>query len=194
LRTTASPQEQREAIVAAATKEFGQVGVRRSSLDAIARRANVSRSTLYRRFPTKEELLYAVVSRATESIFADLKRQTAGMTVQQQMVQTFCLAVRETKSNQVLHQLMVVEPDTLGALLGFLGPGMPALLNRVVELAVDQALNAGAQMPEHDLRVYVELLVRFTTSLMNSPSTLVDLDDPTATRRFAEKYLAPMIW
>ncbi|WP_161630292.1 TetR/AcrR family transcriptional regulator [Mycobacterium sp. UM_CSW] len=194
MRTTASPQEQEEAILAAATEEFGRVGVRRSNLNAVARRANVSRSTLYRRFPTKEELLYAVVGRLTESIFAELQHHTTGMTAKQLVVEVFCIAVRETTSNPVLHQLMVAEPDTLAALLGFFGPGMSAVLDRAVELAVAQAINAGAKMPPADLRIVVELMIRLTTSLMNSPSAILDADDPAAARQFAQKFFAPMIW
>ena len=149
---------------------------------------------MYRRFPTKEDLLYAVVRQLTETVLADFADKTDGMTLPQAVVEVFCAAVQETKNNPVLRQLTVAEPDTLGALLGFVGPGMDVLLSHVVELAVEQARHAGAQMSDRDLRVAVEMVVRLTTSLMNSPSPLIDLDDAVDTRKFAEQFLAPMIW
>ncbi len=62
-RNTDDPELQEEAILTAAAQEFTEVGVRKASVDEIARRAEVSRSTLYRRFPNKESLLVAVATR-----------------------------------------------------------------------------------------------------------------------------------
>ena len=182
------------AILSVAAEEFGRVGVRRSSLAAIAMQAGVSRSTMYRRFPTKEDLLYAVVRELTETVLAGFAEKTVGLSPSQAVVEVFCAAVQETKTNPVLRQLTVAEPDTLGALLGFVGPGMDVLLGHVVDLAVAQARQAGAQRGDRDLRVAFEMVIRLTTSLMNSPSALIDLDDAADTRKFAEQFLAPMIW
>jgi TetR/AcrR family transcriptional regulator len=194
LRTTASPQEQEALILAAAAEEFARVGVRRSSLALVADQAGVSRRTLYRRFPTKEDLLYAVVSDLAGSILAELAHTVSGLGVPDTVVEVFCIAVQKAKTDGILRQLTVSEPQTLGALLGFVGPDMNLILGKVIDLAVLQARRAGASMDERQLRIAVEAMIRLTTSLMNSPSAVVDLDDPAAARAYAAQILAPMIW
>lgn len=181
-------------ILAAAADEFSRVGVRRSSLASVADQAGVSRRTLYRRFPTKEDLLYAVVSDLAGSILGELAHTMAGLTAGDAVVEVFCVAVQKVKTDHLLHQLMVSEPQTLGALLGFVGPDMNAILSKVIDLAVEQSRRAGASMDERQLRIAIEAMIRLTTSLMNSPSAVVDLDDPAAARAYAVQILAPMIW
>ena len=51
-------------ILDAAVAEFEQHGIRRVALDDVARRAGVSRTTIYRRFANRDELVAAVVERA----------------------------------------------------------------------------------------------------------------------------------
>ncbi|MCV7252906.1 transcriptional regulator, TetR family [Mycolicibacterium fluoranthenivorans] len=170
------------------------MGVRRSSLALVADQAGVSRRTLYRRFPTKEDLLYAVVSDLAGSILAELAQTVSGLGVRDTVVEVFCIAVQKAKTEGVLRQLTVSEPQTLGALLGFVGPDMNLILGKVIDLAVLQARRAGASMDEQQLRIAVEAMIRLTTSLMNSPSAVVDLDDPAAARAYAVQILAPMVW
>lgn len=50
------------AILAAATREFFRSGFEDARMDTIAEAAGVSKSTLYERYPTKQELLRAVIA------------------------------------------------------------------------------------------------------------------------------------
>jgi AcrR family transcriptional regulator len=52
-----------ERILDAAVAEFERHGFRRVALDDVARRAGVSRTTIYRRFANRDELVAAVVER-----------------------------------------------------------------------------------------------------------------------------------
>src|SRR3954451_23796338 len=56
------PDEISTSIIAAARAEFEQYGIRRANVEQVARRAGVSRGTLYRRFPSERDLVRAVVS------------------------------------------------------------------------------------------------------------------------------------
>lgn len=56
-RNTDSRPEQQAAILKAAAEEVALVGVGRANMDVIARQAGVSRSTLYRRYPSRDALI-----------------------------------------------------------------------------------------------------------------------------------------
>lgn len=57
------------AILDAAVQEFERHGFRRVALDDVARRAKVSRTTIYRRFAGRDELVAAVIDRENEALF-----------------------------------------------------------------------------------------------------------------------------
>src|SRR6202521_6278625 len=60
------------AILDAAVVEFEQHGFRRVALDDVARRAGVSRTTIYRRFGGRDELVAAVIDRENAVLFANI--------------------------------------------------------------------------------------------------------------------------
>lgn len=52
----------REALLAAATEEFAAFGVRRTSMEGVARRAGVSRATLYAHWRSRDDLFRGLVT------------------------------------------------------------------------------------------------------------------------------------
>jgi AcrR family transcriptional regulator len=71
-RLRADAERNRAALLAAARQVFGEQGLD-ASLDEIARRAGVGNATLYRRFPTRADLIAAVFAehRATQLELAE---------------------------------------------------------------------------------------------------------------------------
>ena len=61
-----------ERILDAALGQFEDFGLRRSTMEDIARRCGLSRITIYRRFPKKENLIEAVVLRELRNFLGDL--------------------------------------------------------------------------------------------------------------------------
>ena len=61
-----------ERILDAALGQFEDFGLRRSTMEDIARRCGLSRITIYRRFPRKENLVEAVVLRELRNFLGDL--------------------------------------------------------------------------------------------------------------------------
>jgi TetR/AcrR family transcriptional regulator len=194
LRTSANPEQQERAIIAAATDEFARVGVRRANIDDVAKRSGVSRSTLYRRFPNKDELLLAVVRDATGVILQRLVTVTDNLSPQQAVIEVFCAALQEVRTNPLLARLVTSEPDIFESLLGFVNPGLDSILESVATTGAQTLRRLGATMPEKDLRTATELQIRLTTSLLSAPSRVINLDNEAAAREFATKFLASMIW
>ena len=66
-------QNRREGIILAAQKLFSQFGPRKTSVDEIARLAQVSKGTIYNHFKSKEEIYSAVVQQELTSLIEQIK-------------------------------------------------------------------------------------------------------------------------
>ena len=69
-------QRNRERVLDAATEVFAASGPD-ASVDEIAKRAGVGHATVFRRFPTKDDLMYAVIERQVEEMCGVAKEALA---------------------------------------------------------------------------------------------------------------------
>src|SRR3954467_6301672 len=100
-----------EAILDAAVVEFEQHGFRRVALDEVARRARVSRTTIYRRFANKDELVSAVIERENVRLFADIAAELKQAGRQSNYyVEAFTLSILRFRRHRVLSRMMSDEP------------------------------------------------------------------------------------
>ncbi len=100
-----------EAILDAAVVEFERHGLRRVALEDVARRAGVSRTTIYRRFSNKDELVAAVIERENVALFADIAAELKQAGPQSNYyVEAFTLSILRFRRHRVLNRLMSDEP------------------------------------------------------------------------------------
>src|SRR5690349_23575070 len=100
-----------EAILDAAVVEFEQHGFRRVALDDVARRARVSRTTIYRRFANRDELVAAVIERENVVLFADIAAELKGAAKPANYyVEAFTQSILMFRRHRVLNQMMTDEP------------------------------------------------------------------------------------
>ena len=100
-----------EAILDAAVVEFERHGLRRVALEDVARRAGVSRTTIYRRFSNKDELVAAVVERENVALFADIAAELKKAGPQSNYyVEAFTLSILRFRRHRVLNRMMTDEP------------------------------------------------------------------------------------
>jgi AcrR family transcriptional regulator len=194
LRTDATPEQQGRAIIEAASYEFADVGIRRANMDVVARRAGVSRSTLYRRFPNKEELLTAVMRDTSTQIGHHILTRVEGCTPAEAIIEAFRVGLDQVQTNPLLRRILVSEPDMIGTIFGFIGPDMELVLDTIATSVAKTLRSAGATMPDQDLRIASELLLRLSTSLLQAESRAIDLSDDEAVAKFCEKFLVKLIW
>lgn len=64
-------EERRQAIIAAASQVFQEIGYERASMNEVAKRAGGSKATLYNYFPSKEALFETVVRQYSSRFLAD---------------------------------------------------------------------------------------------------------------------------
>lgn len=102
-------------ILDAALAEFTEFGLRRVSADDVARRAGISRATLYRRFPGgKSQLIQQVMARDMRRFLGEVDAAVSGLpSLEEQLVEGILVALRTARADPLLTRLSVTEPDTL---------------------------------------------------------------------------------
>jgi AcrR family transcriptional regulator len=105
------PNASTEAILDAALAEFDQHGIRRVALDDVARRAGVSRTTIYRRFTNRDDLVAAVMDRENARLFADIAAELAALRPTSNLyVEAFTAAILRSRSHRLLNRMIADEP------------------------------------------------------------------------------------
>jgi len=98
-------------ILDAALVEFDRHGIRKVALDDVARRAGVSRTTIYRRFANRDELVAAVMDRENARLFSDIAAELKTQRPQSNYyVEAFTSAVLRSRDHRVLNRMVSEEP------------------------------------------------------------------------------------
>src|SRR5918999_416343 len=89
------------------------VGVRRTTVTDVARRAGVSRMTLYRRFPDLESLLSALMTREFGRLVAQARDDGNGATARERVVTMTVSGARALACDPLFERLVDVDPELL---------------------------------------------------------------------------------
>jgi AcrR family transcriptional regulator len=178
----------------AAHDQFCRMGIRRSTMEDVARRAGVSRITAYRRFATKDALVEQVVRREFRRYFDQfLVDIEEARTVADRVELGFVSALQAIRRNPLIGGLMNVEPDVL--IPSMIGDGGRTVgtVQRFVAGQLRREQQAGNISADVDVEVVAELMTRLSASFLITPSHVVDLDDDEQLRTVARRYLVPML-
>lgn len=88
------------------------VGMRRTTLTDVARRAGISRMTVYRRFPDVEALLQALMTREFVAVLSDTV-QTQGPTARARFAEGVAAGAHALSVHPLFNRLMDVDPELL---------------------------------------------------------------------------------
>ncbi|ABK65941.1 MULTISPECIES: TetR/AcrR family transcriptional regulator [Mycobacterium avium complex (MAC)] len=168
---------------------FETYGVRRANIDDVAARAGVSRSTIYRRFPTKKNLFGQVVRREAELFFSTLDQATAGCDPQQAVIEAFALGVRLVKNSALYSRIAESEPE----LFGLFSRSQVFPIRQFADGIAHTLRRCGAEQAEPDLDNIADILLRVALGIIVFPTDRLDTADPAAVRDYAARYLVPII-
>lgn len=168
---------------------FETYGVRRANIDDVAARAGVSRSTIYRRFPTKEKLFGHVVRREAELFFSTLDQATAGRNPQEAVIEAFALGVRLVHDSPLYSRIADSEPE----LFGMFSRSQAFPIGQFADGIAHTLRRCGADMSETDLDNIADILLRVALGIIVFPTERLDTSDPAAVRAYAARYLVPII-
>lgn len=183
----------RARILAAAIERFQTSGIRRTSVNEIARAAKVGRMTVYRRFPVRDDLvLAAVLGEARRELAVIATVLTPILDVEEQFVEGFVRGIALVRGNPLLSRLRETEPEDFALRLTVGGEPVLALGRAFVAAFLSSAVADGRLRPL-DPDATAEVLVRFALSLATLPATVLPVDDEPALREFGRQHLLPIV-
>ncbi|WP_245718393.1 TetR/AcrR family transcriptional regulator [Nocardia miyunensis] len=177
-----------------AYEQFCRMGIQRSTMEDVARRAEVSRITVYRRFATKDTLVEQVILREFRRYFdqflLDIRH---AHTVSDRVVLGFVSSLRAIRSNPLIGGLLATDPDLLVSILMRDEGRTVAAVRQFVAGQLRREQGAGNIGATVDTELVAELMVRVCASFLAIPSRLVDLDDDAQLTTLAQRFLVPML-
>ena len=184
----------RTRLLDAAYDQFCRFGIQRSSMEEVARRAGLSRITVYRKFDTKDALVDQVILREFRRYFTDfLAEITRAETAADRVVLGFVSSLRAIRTNPLIGGLLATEPNLLAGAIGGGDGRMLATVRQFVAGQLRSEQRAGTVSPRLDTDLVAELMVRLSASFLTVPSLLVDLDDEDQLAAIARQFLVPML-
>jgi AcrR family transcriptional regulator len=179
------------AILDAAVVELEQHGIRRVALDDVARRAGVSRMTIYRRFAGKDQLVEAVIDRENAVLFAEIAAELKNAPPQSNYyVEAFTLSIMRFRRHRVLNRMITEEP---GLVVELARQHYGAATERMVDaLRVIFPEGFAERVGEQAVVELAETILRYAAMvlLLPSPRPLVTADD---VREFATAHFLPSL-
>ncbi len=176
-------------ILDTARRVFETYGVRRANIEDVAARAGVSRSTIYRRFPTKDDLFGHVVRREAEIFFTTLDQATTGCSPQEAVIEAFALGVRLVQDSPLYSRIAQSEPE----LFGLFSRSHVFPIRQFADGIAHTLRRCGAGIPEPDLANIADILLRVALGIIVFPTDRLDTSDQAAVREYAARYLVPII-
>jgi len=136
------------AILDATRSSVLDFGVRRTTLSDVARRAGVSRMTVYRRYPDVDAVLRDLMTREFGRLIADAAGRADGPDARTRLVRGTVGAVRELREHPLMRKVLEAEPELLlPYVLGRMGEtqrlGIAALCEGLEAGQADGSVRAG---------------------------------------------------
>lgn len=181
-------------VLDAARGVFGDQGVRATTMEDVAQRADLGRATVYRKFATKDALVEAVLLDDLRAYLTRLEgvMEASGHDLSEQIVEGYVETLRYVREDSLLR--VVVDRDGDWGMRYFTLAAGPVLAaaRRYLADRLRTARDAGATV-EVDVDQVAELLVRLCHSLMLTPEGVIPHGDDADTRAFARSVLVPIV-
>ena len=175
-------------VVAAVLACIARQGIRKTTLDDVARKAGCSRATLYRYFASKQALLSAARDAEATRIVAALRHAAdTADTVEDAVVALLLTAGTELGAHPALRFVADFEPDWLLPHLAFAGG------DRFLDAATEAIGPPLERFLGRDASRAAEWIARVGLCLLCTPVSPVALDDDASVRGYVREFLLPAL-
>lgn len=179
-------------ILDAALEQFTVFGLRRSSMDDVAKRAGVSRVTVYRRFGTRTRWSSRPCCARTAGSSSDWTKRWPRCRPWRNGSSRGSWSPCATPAPTLFGGLLRLEPEVVLPYLTVHGGSSLAATVDYLTGHLRRAQQAEGR-PGDDPRPVAELMVRVAVSFLLNPASCIEMDDEDQARAFARRYLAPLL-
>jgi len=180
-------------VASAAFEVFTEYGIRRATVDDVARRAGVSKMTVFRRFQSKQGLVGVVIAREIRRGMTELEGVwEREQTLEQRVVLGFSFAVNFVRGHALFDRLLRTEPEVVLPLLTVDGAAALALYRELIGQRLRAEIRAGRAAPA-DIDQAAEVLARLAISLLLTREGTITLDDDETIVALVRNVLVPML-
>lgn len=164
-----------DAILDATRSSVLDFGIRRTTLTDVARRAGISRMTVYRRYPDVDAVLRDLMTREFGELLEDVVLRVHGDNGRSRLVGRLVASVRSLREHALLRKVLEAEPELL----------MPYVLGRMGEtqrhsvVLIAEDVRAGQEdgsVRDGDPRVIAQALLLTVQSFLLSGTIAEDVD------------------
>jgi TetR/AcrR family transcriptional regulator, repressor for uid operon len=173
-------------ILDAALAEAAAVGLQRITVEDVVRRAGVSRMTVYRRYPRRDDLVGALVRRETQRFLAAVAVAIESVDDPNEGVgEAFIAAVTFAREHPILRRVAQAEPAPIADSVELLAMGSAFIANYI------HGETRGS--PSQQARWVADVFARLFSTYISMPPSDPDFADDAELRRFAHEILTPMV-
>jgi len=180
-------------ILDSARSLYIEYGLRRTTMEDVAKQAGMGRATLYRRFSEKDHLFKAVILRDLQRHLVIIENAIRDMnSALDGLLEAFVQFCGLINANELLQRLLKSEPDHV---LPYLTTDFEAIMmfaRQYLSMQLQRGQKLG-HIKASDPAITAEMLLRLTQSLMLSPKGVIDPASEKSLRQFVENYLRPLL-
>ncbi|WP_405136246.1 TetR/AcrR family transcriptional regulator [Nocardia sp. NBC_01388] len=181
-------------ILDAALVQFEQVGIKKTTIEDIARRAGVDRVTVYRRVGSRDDVVQHVTTREVARVLAELAEiPERHHTLEDLVADIFVTVVTRWRTHPLLNKMLALEPERVLPQLTTAGGATFVMALAATTGALQRAVEDGMLPDSADMVTRAEIICRIVHSLVLQPEGTTPLGTSEELDAFARKYLAPII-
>jgi AcrR family transcriptional regulator len=182
-----SPEDR---VLDAAAQLMRTYGLKRWSMEDVAEHAAIGRTSVYRAFSTRDELVHAVLARELRSSIGQIVAAAARCGAVEDGVIEGAIAGLGVLRSSLVEQLLRTDPSTV---LPFLTTRAGPLIAITRQFLLTQARAVGAAISDEHALELAEIAARLCLSFVLTRETVFPVEDEDALRASLRRVLRPVL-
>jgi len=182
-------EQSKDAFLDAAEQLFSTRGYRTSTMEMIAREAGFSRGSIYRQFPTRENLVEALVQRTTQRHMMRIRERLP----EDADAITILVEATVIVATELIHDplLKTISDQTDERTVAYMLAGSPTLLQMVEGSIAAMMSGANRFRPGLHPKDLAQFIIATTISMLLG--VIPGIDDPKTARSYIDVFVLPAL-